>query len=111
MLTEREKEVNVPEQMDSIGDDSKIDTVITKIGSFESVMAMGKLREKHKIQGAEILLDLILQAEAVAVSEESKLLYINPEPTSVLFLQQVTNFCMSYSSLLRKLMSQKPPKF
>ena len=51
-------------------------------------MALVKLKEKHKIQFAEILLDLILQSEAVTSGEESKLLYINQEPTSV----QVSSF-------------------
>ena len=46
-------------------------------------MALVKQKENHKIERAEILLDLILQSEAVTIGEESRLLYINQEPTSV----------------------------
>ena len=46
---------------------------------FESIIGLVKLKENHKIQRAEILLDLILQSEAVTIGE----LYINQEPTSV----------------------------
>ena len=93
MLTERAKEVEEPEKMDSISDDSEIDPVVTKASEsaptvFESIMALENLKGKHKIQRAEILLDLILQSEAVTIREESKLLYINQEPTSV----QVSKF-------------------
>ena len=74
--------------MDSISDDSDIDLVVTKKSesspaTFESIMALVKLKEKDKIQRAEILPDLILQSEAVTIGEESKVLYINQEPTSV----------------------------
>ena len=74
--------------MYSISDDSEIDPFVTKKSesspaTFESLMALVKLKEKHKIQLAEILLDLILQSEAITIGGESKLLYINPEPTSV----------------------------
>ena len=63
VLNEREKEVEEPEKMDSISDDSEIDPVVTKkIGkcpaTFESIMALVKLKEKHKIQRAEVLLIL-----------------------------------------------------
>ena len=92
VLTEREKEEE-PEKMDSISDDSEIYPVVTKKSesapaTFESIMALVKLKEKHKIQRAEILLDLILQSEAVTIGEESKLLYINQEPTRI----QVSKF-------------------
>ena len=88
VLTEREKQVDEPKKMDSISDDSEIDPVVTKKpesapASFESIIGLVKLKEKHKIQRAEILLDLILQSEAVTIGEESKLLYINQEQTSV----------------------------
>ena len=53
--------------------------------TFESIMTLMKLKEKQKIQRAEILLDLILQSEAVTIGQECKLLYINQEPTSVQF--------------------------
>ena len=46
------------------------------------------MKEKHKIQRAEILLGLIIQSEAVTIGDESKLLYLNQEPTSV----QVSKF-------------------
>ena len=79
--------------MDSISDDSEIDPFVTKKtesarATFESKMALVNLNEKHKIQRAEMLLDLILQSEAVTIVENSKLLYINQEPTIV----QVSNF-------------------
>ena len=65
VLTEREKEVEEPEKKDSSIGDSEIDPVVTKKpenarATFESIMALVKLKEKHKIQRAEILLDLIL---------------------------------------------------
>ena len=92
VLTEREKEVEEPEKMDSMSDDSEIDPVVTKKSesapATEPIMALVKLKEKHKIHRAEILLDLILQSEAVTIGEESKLLYINQEPTRV----QVSKF-------------------
>ena len=46
-------------------------------------MALKKLKEAHKIQRAEIMLVIILQSKAVTIGEESKLLYINHEPTRV----------------------------
>ena len=62
-------------------------------------MALVKLKEKHKIQSAEILLDLILQSEAVTIGEESKLLYINQEPTSV----QVSQFLYDLQQPTKKI--------
>ena len=62
VLTEREKEVEEPEKMDSISDDSEIAPA-----TFESIIALVKLKEKHKIKRAEILLDLNLQSEAVTI--------------------------------------------
>ena len=70
-------------------------------------MGLVKLKEKHKIQRAEISLDLMFQSETVTIGEESKLLYINQEPLSV----QVSKFCMIYSSLLKKLINQNTLKF
>ena len=75
VLTEREKQVDEPEKMN----ESEIDPVVTKkpestSASFESITAVVKLKEKHKIQRAEILIDLIFQSEAVTIGEESKLL-------------------------------------
>ena len=76
-----------PEKMDSISDDCEIDPVVTKKSEIapqlELIMALVKLKQKHKIQRAEVLLDLIPQSEALTIGEESKLLYINQEPTSV----------------------------
>ena len=66
--------------------------------SFESIMGLVTLKEKHKIQRAEILLDLILQSEAVTVGEESKLIYINQEPTSV----QISKFLYDLQQLTKK---------
>ena len=62
--------------MNSISDDSEIDPVVTKKSesapaTFESIMALVKLKKKHKIQRAENLLDLILQSEAVTIGEEN----------------------------------------
>ena len=90
--------------MYSISDDSEIDPVVTKKpdsapASFESIMAPVKLKEKHKITRAEILLHLILQSEAVTIEEESKLLYINQEPKIV----QVSNFLNDLQQLTRKI--------
>ena len=107
VLTEREKEIEEPEKMDSISDDSEIDPVVSKKSesapaTFESIMALVKLKEKHKTQRAEILLYLILQSEALAIGEESKLLQ---EPTSV----QI--FCMIYNNPLKNLINQKTPEF
>ena len=52
MLTEREKEVDEPEEMDLISDNSEIDPVVIKPegapASFRSIMALVKLKEKHK---------------------------------------------------------------
>ena len=62
-------------------------------------MTLVKLKEKHKIQSAEILLDLILQSEAVTIGEESKLLYINQEPTSV----QVSQFLYDLQQPTKKI--------
>ena len=104
VLTEREKQVEEPEKKDSIRDDSEIDPVVTKKSesapaSFESIMALVKLKEKHKIQCAEILLDLILQSEIVTIGEESKLLYINQEPTSA----QVSKFLYNLQQPTKKI--------
>ena len=77
VLRERGKQVGEPEKMDLISDDSgEIDPIVTKKpesapASFESIMGMVKLKEKHKIQRTEMLLDLILQSEAVTIGEES----------------------------------------
>ena len=111
MLTERKKSRRA-QKKDSISDDSEIDAVVKRKSekapaTFESIMAVVKLKKKHKIKRAEILLDLILQSEAVTIGEESKLLYINQEPTSV----QVSKFCMTYNNLLKKLINQNTPKF
>ena len=62
-------------------------------------MALGKLKEKHTIQSAEILLDLVLQSEAVTIGVESKLLYINQEPTSV----QVSKFLYDLQQPTKKI--------
>ena len=62
-------------------------------------MALMKLKGKHKIQLTEILLDLILQSEAVTIGEESKLLYINQEPTSV----QVSKFLFDLQQPTKKI--------
>ena len=70
-------------------------------------MALVKLEEKHKIQCAEILLDLILQSEALTIGEENKLLYINQEPTSV----QVSKFLYDLQQPTKKLVNQNTPKF
>ena len=104
VLTEREKDVEEPEKMDSISYDSEIDPVVTKKpetapGTFESIMALVELKEKHKIQRAEIMLDLILQSKAVTIGEESWLLYINQEPTSV----QVSKFLYDLQQPTKKI--------
>ena len=75
--------------------------------SFESIMGLEKLKEKHKIRRAEFLLDLILQSEAVTIGEESKLLYINQEPTSV----QVSKFLYDLQQPTKKLINQNTLKF
>ena len=62
-------------------------------------MALVKLKEKHKIQRAEILLRLILQSEAVTTGEENKLLYINQDPTSV----QVSKFLYDIQQPTKKI--------
>ena len=74
MLTEWDKRVDEPEKTDSISDDSEIDPGVTKKqesapASFESIMGLVKLKEKHKIQRALILLDLIFQSETVLIGE------------------------------------------
>ena len=104
VLTEREKQVDEPEKMDSISDDSEIDPVVTKKpesapANFESIMGLVKLKEKYKIQRAEILLDLIFQSEEDTIGEESKLLYINQEPTSV----QVSKFLYDLQQPTKKI--------
>ena len=75
--------------------------------NFESIMGLVKLKEKHKIQRAEILLDLILQSEAVTIGEESKLLYINQEPTSV----QVSKFLYDLQKPTKKIDQSEYSKF
>ena len=75
VLNKREKEIEEPEKLDSISDDSEIDPVVTKKqesapATFESIMAVVKLIEKHKIKRAETLLDLILQSEAINIGEK-----------------------------------------
>ena len=112
VLTEREKQVDEPEKIVSISDDSEIDPVVTKKpesapASFESIMELVKLKEKHKIQHAETLHDLILQSEAVTIGEESKLLCINQEPTSV----QVSKFLYDLQQLTKKIDQLEYSKF
>ena len=112
MLTEREKEVEEPEKKDSISDDSEIDPVVTKkpesaTTTLESIMALVKLKGKHKIQRAEILLDLILQSVAVTFEEESKLLYINQELTNL----QVSKYLYDLQQPTKKMIYQHTPKF
>ena len=70
-------------------------------------MALMKLKGKHKIQLTKILLDLILQSEAVTIGEESKVLYINQEPTSV----QVSKFLYVLQQPTKKMINQSTPKF
>ena len=62
-------------------------------------MALMKQKGKHKIQLTEILLDLILQSEAATIGEESKVLYINQEPTSV----QVSKFLYDLQQPTKKI--------
>ena len=62
-------------------------------------MGLVKLKEKHKIIRAEILLDLIFQSELVTIGEESKLLYINQEQTSV----QVSKFLYDLQQPTKKI--------
>ena len=62
-------------------------------------MALVKLKEKHKIQRAEIMLDLILQSQAGTIGEESRLPYINQEPTSV----QVSKFLYDLQQPTKKI--------
>ena len=112
VLTEREKEVEEPEKMDSIRHDSEIDPVVTKKpetapGTFESIMALVKLKEKHKIQRAENMLDLIVQSQAVTIGEEIRLLYINQEPTIV----QVSKFLYDLQQPTKNLINQNTLKF
>ena len=70
-------------------------------------MGLVKLKEKHKIPRAEILLDLILQSEAVSIGEENKLLYINQEPTTV----QVSKFLYDLQQPTKKIDQSENSKF
>ena len=67
----------------------------------------GTSETERKTQRAEILLDLILQSEAATIGEESKLLYINQEPTSV----QVSKFLYGLKQPNKKMVNQNTPKF
>ena len=75
--------------------------------SFESIMELVKLKEKHKIQRAKTLPDLILQSEAVTIGEESKLLCINQEATSV----QVSKFLYDLQQPTKKIDQSQYSKF
>ena len=46
-------------------------------------MAKVKLKETHKVNLAEIVLDVILQSDIVKIGEESSLIYINNESTDI----------------------------
>ena len=70
-------------------------------------MELVKLKEKHNIQRAETLHDLILQSEAVTIGEESKLLSINQEPTSV----QVSKFLYDLQQPTKKIDQSEYSKF
>ena len=51
--------------------------------TFESIMAKVKLKETHKVNLAEIVLDVILQSDIVNIGEESTFIYINNESTDI----------------------------
>ena len=75
-------------------------------GILESITALVKPKEKHKMQRVEILIDLILQSESVTNGEESKLIYINQEPTSV----QASKFLYGPSSSQETLPTPQNPQ-